>query len=177
MSVRYILSIFISFLIFLYAKLSGWADKLHGLTVPADGPFHMQTLHEPIGVVGSIIPWNFPLIMYCFKVGPALACGCTVVLKPAEQTPLTALFISKLLYEVDHERNFCSLYIKVLCLMRLHLRFYHLCLNSSFQHISCSFYSDHMSFVTGWTSSRCSKCDPWLWSNCWCSYCQSYGCG
>ena len=56
-------------------KLSGWADKLHGLTVPADGPFHMQTLHEPIGVVGSIIPWNFPLIMYCFKVGPALASG------------------------------------------------------------------------------------------------------
>ena len=100
-----------------------------------------------------------------------------IVLKPAEQTPLTALFISKLLYEVDHERNFCSLYIKVLCLMRLHLRFYHLCLNSSFQHISCSFYSDHMSFVTGWTSSRCSKCDPWLWSNCWCSYCQSYECG
>uniref|UniRef100_A0A7N2LAH4 aldehyde dehydrogenase (NAD(+)) n=1 Tax=Quercus lobata TaxID=97700 RepID=A0A7N2LAH4_QUELO len=78
---------------------AGWADKLHGLTVPADGPFHMQTLHEPIGVVGSIIPWNFPLIMYCFKVGPALACGCTVVLKPAEQTPLTSLFVSKLLYE------------------------------------------------------------------------------
>ncbi|KAK4598150.1 hypothetical protein RGQ29_015580 [Quercus rubra] len=78
---------------------AGWADKLHGLTVPADGPFRMQTLHEPIGVMGSIIPWNFPLIMYCFKVGPALACGCTVVLKPAEQTPLAALFISKLLYE------------------------------------------------------------------------------
>nr|POE46533.1 aldehyde dehydrogenase family 2 member b4, mitochondrial [Quercus suber] len=78
---------------------AGWVDKLHGLTVPADGPFHMQTLHEPICVVGSIIPWNFPLIMFCDKVGPALACGCTVVLKPAEQTPLTALFVSKLLYE------------------------------------------------------------------------------
>lgn len=118
LSVRYILSIFITFPRFLYVKLSGWADKLHGLTVPADGPFHLQTLHEPIGVVGAIVPWNFPLIMYCNKVGPALACGCTVVLKPAEQTPLTSLFISKLLYEVDHERNFCLFFVQkgfVLC--------------------------------------------------------------
>lgn len=78
----------------------GWADKIHGLTIPADGPHHVQTLHEPIGVAGQIIPWNFPLLMFAWKVGPALACGNTVVLKTAEQTPLSALFVSKLLHEV-----------------------------------------------------------------------------
>ncbi|KAL0004169.1 hypothetical protein SO802_011730 [Lithocarpus litseifolius] len=78
---------------------AGWADKIHGLTVPADGPYHMQTLHEPIGVAGGIIPWNFPLLMFAWKVGPALACGNTLVLKPAEQTPLTALVAAKLLHE------------------------------------------------------------------------------
>lgn len=78
---------------------AGWADKIHGLTVPADGPYHVQTLHEPIGVAGQIIPWNFPLLMYAWKVGPALACGNTIVLKTAEQTPLSALYVSKLLYE------------------------------------------------------------------------------
>ncbi|CAK9138632.1 unnamed protein product [Ilex paraguariensis] len=78
---------------------AGWADKLHGLTVPADGPYHVQTLHEPIGVAGQIIPWNFPLAMFAWKVGPALACGNTVVLKSAEQTPLTALYAAKLFHE------------------------------------------------------------------------------
>ncbi|XP_057480047.1 benzaldehyde dehydrogenase, mitochondrial-like [Actinidia eriantha] len=78
---------------------AGWADKIHGLTVPADGPYHVKTLHEPIGVAGQIIPWNFPLVMFAWKVGPALACGNTIVLKTAEQTPLTALYVSKLLYE------------------------------------------------------------------------------
>ncbi|KAL5987555.1 hypothetical protein ACLOJK_035303 [Asimina triloba] len=78
---------------------AGWADKIHGLTVPADGPYHVQTLHEPIGVAGQIIPWNFPLLMYAWKVGPALACGNTVVLKTAEQTPLSALYVSKLFHE------------------------------------------------------------------------------
>lgn len=70
------------------------------MTVPADGPHHVQTLHEPIGVAGQIIPWNFPLLMYAWKVGPALACGNTVVLKTAEQTPLSALYVTKLLHEV-----------------------------------------------------------------------------
>lgn len=60
----------------------------------------MQVLHEPIGVAGQIIPWNFPLIMFAWKVGPALACGNTVVLKTAEQTPLTALYVAKLFHEV-----------------------------------------------------------------------------
>ena len=60
----------------------------------------MQVLHEPIGVAGQIIPWNFPLLMFAWKVGPALACGNTIVLKTAEQTPLSALYVAKLLHEV-----------------------------------------------------------------------------
>lgn len=84
----------------LFFFFTGWADKIHGLIVPADGPHHVQILHEPIGVAGQIIPWNFPLLMYAWKVGPALACGNTLVLKTAEQTPLSALYISKLLHEV-----------------------------------------------------------------------------
>lgn len=63
----------------------------------------MQTLHEPIGVAGQIIPWNFPLIMFAWKVGPALACGNTIVLKTAEQTPLTALYVAKLFHEVCYD--------------------------------------------------------------------------
>ncbi|PWA57942.1 delta l-pyrroline-5-carboxylate synthetase [Artemisia annua] len=83
----------------LFRYYAGWADKIHGLTMQADGPYHVETLHEPIGVAGQIIPWNFPLLMYAWKVGPALACGNTVVLKTAEQTPLSALYVSKLLHE------------------------------------------------------------------------------
>lgn len=83
----------------LFRYYAGWADKIHGLTVPADGPYHVQTLHEPIGVAGQIIPWNFPLLMFAWKVGPALACGNTIVLKTAEQTPLSALYVANLLHE------------------------------------------------------------------------------
>lgn len=86
-------------LVRLFHYYAGWADKIHGLTVPADGPYHVQVLHEPIGVAGQIIPWNFPLIMFAWKVGPALACGNTIVLKTAEQTPLTALYVGKLFQE------------------------------------------------------------------------------
>ncbi|XP_071724473.1 benzaldehyde dehydrogenase, mitochondrial-like [Rutidosis leptorrhynchoides] len=78
---------------------AGWADKIHGLTAQGDGPYHMQVLHEPIGVAGQIIPWNFPLLMFVWKIGPALACGNSVVLKTAEQTPLSALFAGRLLHE------------------------------------------------------------------------------
>ncbi|CAL4885176.1 unnamed protein product [Urochloa decumbens] len=78
---------------------AGWADKIHGLVVPADGPHHVQVLHEPVGVAGQIIPWNFPLLMFAWKVGPALACGNAVVLKTAEQTPLSALYVASLLHE------------------------------------------------------------------------------
>ena len=87
--------------LFVCKNSSGWADKIHGLTVPADGLHQVQTLHEPIGVAGQIIPWNFPLLMYAWKIGPALACGNTVVLKTAEQTPLTAHFAAKLFHEVS----------------------------------------------------------------------------
>src|SRR5262249_27007560 len=70
---------------------AGWADKIEGRTVPIRGSFLSYTLRQPVGVVGQIIPWNFPLLMLAWKWGPALACGNTVVMKPAEQTPLTAL--------------------------------------------------------------------------------------
>eukprot|EP00249_Psilotum_nudum_P030404 c43001_g1_i1 orf=234-1850(+) len=83
----------------LFRYYAGWADKIHGLTVPADGPYHVQTLHEPIGVAGQIVPWNFPLLMFTWKVAPALACGNTIVLKTAEQTPLSSLLAAKLLHE------------------------------------------------------------------------------
>ena len=68
---------------------AGWADKIEGRTVPVRGNFLSYTLRQPVGVVGQIIPWNFPLLMLAWKWGPALACGNTVVMKPAEQTPLT----------------------------------------------------------------------------------------
>ncbi|CAL7939282.1 unnamed protein product [Xylocopa violacea] len=75
---------------------AGWADKNHGKTIPADGNFFAYTRHEPVGVCGQIIPWNFPILMMTWKLGPALATGNVVVLKPAEQTPLTALYIAQL---------------------------------------------------------------------------------
>ncbi|XP_027923259.1 aldehyde dehydrogenase family 2 member B7, mitochondrial-like isoform X2 [Vigna unguiculata] len=83
----------------LFRYYAGWADKIHGLTVPADGSYHVQTLHEPIGVAGQIVPWNFPLLIFSWKVAPALACGNTVVMKTAEQTPLSAIYVSKLFLE------------------------------------------------------------------------------
>ncbi|MCE9562453.1 MAG: aldehyde dehydrogenase family protein [Planctomycetes bacterium] len=83
-----------------YRYYAGWADKIYGQTIPINGPYFTYTRHEPIGVVGQIIPWNFPLLMQAWKWGPALACGNTVVLKPAEQTPLTALRVAQLAQEV-----------------------------------------------------------------------------
>ncbi|XP_043284261.1 retinal dehydrogenase 1-like [Venturia canescens] len=75
---------------------AGWADKIHGKTIPADGGDLVLTRKEPVGVVGQIIPWNFPVLMLSFKWSPALAAGCTIVMKPAEQTPLTALYLASL---------------------------------------------------------------------------------
>ncbi|XP_050428028.1 retinal dehydrogenase 2 isoform X2 [Adelges cooleyi] len=75
---------------------AGFADKIHGKTIPADGPYLSFTKPQPIGVVGQIIPWNYPILMLTWKWGPALATGCTIVLKPAEQTPLTALYVAAL---------------------------------------------------------------------------------
>uniref|UniRef100_K3XDJ7 Aldehyde dehydrogenase domain-containing protein n=1 Tax=Globisporangium ultimum (strain ATCC 200006 / CBS 805.95 / DAOM BR144) TaxID=431595 RepID=K3XDJ7_GLOUD len=78
---------------------AGWPDKIHGQTIPTSGPFFCYTKSEPVGVCAQIIPWNFPMLMAATKLGPALASGCTVVLKPAEQTPLTALRLGELIVE------------------------------------------------------------------------------
>lgn len=78
---------------------AGWADKVQGRTIPMDGNYFTFTRHEPIGVCGQIIPWNFPLVMFIWKIAPALCCGNTVVVKPAEQTPLTALHMGSLIKE------------------------------------------------------------------------------
>ena len=75
---------------------AGWADKINGQVIPARPDALTYTVREPLGVVGAIIPWNFPLMIGMWKIAPALACGCTVVLKPAELTPLTALKIGEL---------------------------------------------------------------------------------
>ncbi|WP_181796689.1 aldehyde dehydrogenase family protein [Streptomyces sp. WELS2] len=87
----------------LFHYMSGWASKIEGRSVPYSNAPHGTTLaftlREPVGVVGQIIPWNFPLMMAAWKLGPALAAGCTVVLKPAEQTPLSALRLAELMQE------------------------------------------------------------------------------
>ena len=112
-----------------YRYYAGWADKNHGKTIPVgmrlffttlrsldrvivytlsilDGSYFTFTRHEPVGVVGQIIPWNFPLLMQAWKLGPALSMGNTVVMKPAEQTPLTALYVSSLIAEVIYKQYF-----------------------------------------------------------------------
>ncbi len=85
-----------------FRYFAGWADKITGDTIPVDramGNFFCYTKREPVGVCGQIIPWNFPMLMVTWKWAPALACGNTIVLKPAEQTPLTALRIGELAME------------------------------------------------------------------------------
>jgi aldehyde dehydrogenase (NAD+) len=81
---------------------AGWADKIHGQTIPIRGNYFCYTRREPVGVAGQIIPWNFPMLMVAWKWGPALAAGCTVVLKPAEQTPLSALRLGELALEAGY---------------------------------------------------------------------------
>jgi aldehyde dehydrogenase (NAD+) len=75
---------------------AGFADKIHGQTIPVRGDYFTYTRREAVGVVGQIIPWNFPMLMVAWKWGPALAAGCTIVMKPAEQTPLTCLRMARL---------------------------------------------------------------------------------
>ena len=89
----------VPFAIETFRYMAGWPTKLGGktLNISAPGDYHSYILREPVGVVGQIIPWNFPLLMAAWKLGPALATGCTVVLKPAEQTPLTALRLGELI--------------------------------------------------------------------------------
>ena len=84
---------------------AGWADKIQGKVVPVDGNFLTYVRHEPVGVCAQIIPWNFPLLMACWKLGPALATGCTVVMKLAEQTPFTALFVANLIKEAGFPKG------------------------------------------------------------------------
>src|SRR5215470_2246022 len=89
----------------LFRYMAGWATKIEGSTIPISVPYTpgakylAYSLREPVGVVGQIIPWNFPLLMAAWKLGPALATGCTVVIKPAEQTPLSCLLLGELVQE------------------------------------------------------------------------------
>src|SRR6201992_1776749 len=85
----------------MFRYMAGWATKITGSTLSfsAPGAFHSYTMREPIGVVGQIMPWNFPLLMAAWKLAPALATGCTVVLKVAEETPLSALRLGEILME------------------------------------------------------------------------------
>jgi aldehyde dehydrogenase (NAD+) len=92
-----------------FRYFAGWSDKIHGKTIPVDGPFFCYTRHEPVGVVGQIIPWNFPMLMLAWKLAPALATGNTVVMKPAEQTPLSALRIGELIVEAGFPEGVVNL--------------------------------------------------------------------
>jgi acyl-CoA reductase-like NAD-dependent aldehyde dehydrogenase len=78
----------------------GWSDKVMGETIPVKGNHLTYTLREPVGVVAAIVPWNFPLLLAAWKIAPALACGNVVIVKPASQTPLTALALGELAMEV-----------------------------------------------------------------------------
>jgi aldehyde dehydrogenase (NAD+) len=92
-----------------YRYFAGWADKIHGKTIPIDGDFFCYTRHEPIGVIGQIIPWNYPLLMQAWKLAPALATGNTIVMKPAEQTPLSALRLGELILEAGFPEGVVNL--------------------------------------------------------------------
>jgi acyl-CoA reductase-like NAD-dependent aldehyde dehydrogenase len=84
------------------ATLAYWSEapvRILGEVLPVDGPFHTYVLREPVGVVGAIVPWNYPTCIACWKLGPALASGCTVILKPSELTPLTAMKLGELALE------------------------------------------------------------------------------
>ncbi len=91
----------------MFRYMGGWATKITGTTIPWSAPneFLSYTMREPVGVVAQIIPWNFPLLMAAWKLGPALAAGCTVVLKVAEQTPLSALRLGELIQEAGFPKG------------------------------------------------------------------------
>ena len=89
----------------IFRYMAGWATKIEGNTIPYSclytpcAKYHSYTLREPVGVCGQIIPWNFPLLMAAWKIAPALTAGCTIVLKPAEQTPLSALRLTEIIHD------------------------------------------------------------------------------
>src|SRR5690625_5883273 len=89
----------------LFRYYAGWCTKIYGQTIPITNEHLTYTTHEPVGVVGQIIPWNFPLAMASWKLGPALATGCTVVIKPAEQTPLSLLYAAGLFKEAGDRKS------------------------------------------------------------------------
>ncbi|MBI4055221.1 MAG: aldehyde dehydrogenase family protein [Elusimicrobia bacterium] len=99
----------------LFRYYAGWPTKIHGETIPVSVPylpgarFFHYTVREPVGVVGAIIPWNFPLLMAAERIAPALACGNTVILKPAEQTPLSALRLGEILEEAGLPEGVCNI--------------------------------------------------------------------
>lgn len=78
---------------------AGWVRKIYGETIPVDGPFFNYTVREPVGVVGAIVPWNFPLQIAAWKIAPALACGCSAILKPSELTPLNGLKLGEIAHD------------------------------------------------------------------------------
>lgn len=82
-----------------FSYYAGWADKIHGMTIPMNGPFNNYTRMEPVGVAGQIIPWNFPLAMLAWKLAPVLATGCVSVMKTSEKTPLSAIKFAELFHE------------------------------------------------------------------------------
>lgn len=88
-----------------FRYFAGWSTKIVGQTIPVQGNFFNYTLHEPVGVVGQIIPWNFPLLMAAWKLGASLATGCTVVLKPAENTPLSVLYLAELIEQAGFPKG------------------------------------------------------------------------
>src|SRR5271165_617771 len=92
-----------------FRYFAGWSDKIQGKTIPIDGDFFCYTRLEPVGVVGQIIPWNFPMLMLAWKLAPALTTGNTVVMKPAEQTPLSALRIGELIVEAGFPEGVVNL--------------------------------------------------------------------
>lgn len=91
----------------MFRYMAGWATKLNGtfINLSAPGSYHSYTVREPVGVVGQIIPWNFPLLMAAWKLAPALAAGCTVVLKTAEQTPLSAIRLGQMIQEAGFPKG------------------------------------------------------------------------
>jgi aldehyde dehydrogenase (NAD+) len=92
-----------------YRYFTGWADKIQSKTIPIDGDYFCYTRREPVGLLGQILPWNFPLMLQAWKLAPALATGNTVVMKPAEQTPLSALRIGELILEAGSPENVVNL--------------------------------------------------------------------
>ncbi|CAG5131814.1 unnamed protein product [Candidula unifasciata] len=116
---------------------AGWTDKICGRTIPVDGSYFSYTRHEPVGVCGQIIPWNYPIVMATWKIAPAVAAGNVVILKPAEQTPLTALYLASLIREdIVH---LCSGYVRLVTFTGYCALMFRLCQAGNFYRILCTY--------------------------------------